>query len=77
MQTRMSQTDWESLLAEHKFLYGCSKGIVVNFYEVECIKDGMFFLKNDAIVPISRRKLKDTMDAYAQFRFELMRKGGY
>lgn len=77
LQTRMSQTEWGSLLAEHPFLCGCSKGIVVNFYEVECVKDGMFLLKNGAIVPISRRKQKETMDAYAQFQFELMRKGGY
>lgn len=76
LQTRMSQTEWESLLSEHKFLYGCSKGIVVNFYEVECVKDGMFLLKDKSLVPVSRRKLKDTMDAYAQFQFELMRTGG-
>ncbi len=76
LQTRMSQTDWERLLSEYQFLYPCSKGIVVNFYEVERHEDGMFFLKNDEMVPISRRKAKDALEAFAHFRFEEMRKGG-
>lgn len=76
LQTRMSQTDWESLLAEHPFLCSCSKGIVVNFYEVDRQEDGMFILKNGAFVPISRRKTKEILEAFAHFRFEQMRKGG-
>ena len=76
LQTRMSQTDWESLLSEYQFLYPCSKGIVVNFHEVDRYEDGMFFLKNNEMVPISRRKSKDVLEAFAHFRFEEMRKGG-
>ena len=76
LQTRMSQTEWEALLSEHKFLYGCSKGIVVNFHEVVKNEDGMFLLHDGSYVPISRRKAKDTLEAYAQFRFEKMRKEG-
>jgi len=76
LQTRMSQTEWESLLSSYKFLYGCSKGIVVNFHEVERTEDGIFILHNGASVPISRRKTKDTLEAFAQFRFEKMRKEG-
>ena len=76
LQTRMSQTDWENLLSEYRFLYPCSKGIVVNFYEVEKHDDGMFFLTNGEMVPISRRKSKDALEAFAHFRFEEMRKGG-
>lgn len=75
LQTRMSQTEWETLLSEHSFLFSCSKGIVVNFYEVEKTEDGMFVLKNGSQVPISRRKSKEAMEAYAHFRFEQMRKG--
>ncbi len=75
LQTRMSQTEWEALLSEHKFLYGCSKGIVVNFYEVLRQEDGMFILHDQSVVPISRRKSKDALEAYAHFRFEAMRKG--
>ena len=76
LQTRMSQTEWEALLSEYKFLYSCSKGLVVNFHEVESTEDGMFVLKNGEQVPISRRKAKDALEAYAHFRFEEMRKGG-
>ena len=76
LQTRMSQTEWETLLSEYSFLYGCSKGIVVNFHEVETQADGMFILKDGNFVPISRRKSKDALEAFAHFRFEQMRKGG-
>lgn len=76
LQTRMSQTEWESLLSEYNFFYSCSKGLVVNFYEVEKVEDNLFLLKNGAQVPISRRKAKDALESYAHFRFEEMRKGG-
>ena len=76
LQTRMSQTEWENLLSEHDFLYSCSKGIVVNFHEVDRHEDGMFIMNNQTAVPISRRKAKDALEAYAHFRFEQMRKGG-
>lgn len=76
LQTRMSQTEWEALLAEYNFLYSCSKGIVVNFHEVERQENGMFIMKNQTTVPISRRKSKDALEAFAQFRFDKMRKEG-
>ena len=75
LQTRMSQTEWEALLSEYNFLYSCSKGLVVNFYEVDKAIDNMFILKNSEQVPISRRKSKDSLEAYAHFCFEKMRKG--
>ena len=64
------------MLSEHNFLYSCSKGIVVNFYEINRHEDGMFILSNETAVPISRRKTKDALEAFAQFQFEQMRKGG-
>lgn len=76
LQTRMSQTEWEALLAEHDFLCSCSKGIVVNFYEVDRVENGMFLLYNGESVPISRRKTKEMTESYAHFRFKQMRKGG-
>ena len=75
LQTRMSQTEWEELLAAHDFFSSCSKGIVVNFYEVDRIENGMFVLKNGDSVPISRRKTKEVTESYAHFCFEQMRKG--
>lgn len=76
LQTRMSQMEWETLLSEYKFLYNCSKGLMVNFYEVDKAEDSTFLLKNGSQVPISRRKSKDALEAYAHFCFEEMRKGG-
>lgn len=76
LQTRMSQTEWETLLSEYDFLCSCSKGIIVNFYEVDKVTDGMFLLYNGEAVPISRRKTKEMTESYAHFRFEQMRKGG-
>lgn len=76
LQTRMSQMEWEALLAEYDFLCSCSKGIVVNFHEVNRIDNGMFILHNGNAVPISRRKSKDMAEAFAHFRFDQMRKGG-
>ena len=75
LQTRISQTEWESLLAKYDFLYGCSKGIVVNFHEVERQENNLFIMKNGENVPISRRKCKEVSEAFAHFRFEQMRKG--
>ena len=72
----MSQTEWEDLLSEYNFLYSCSKGLVINFHEVEKPENGVFIMKNGEQVPISRRKSKDALESYAHFRFEEMRKGG-
>ncbi len=76
LQTRMSQTEWETLLSEYNFLCSCSKGIVVNLHEVDRIDNGMFLLHNGESVPISRRKTKEMTETFARFCFEQMRKGG-
>lgn len=74
MQTRMSQTEWEALLQEYDFFYSCSKGVVVNFHEVVDESDSMFVMSDQNFMPISRRKSKDSLDAYTKFRFRQMRK---
>lgn len=74
LQTRLSQTEWEQLLANHTYFYSCSKGIVVNFHEIEKQDEGMFLMNDGTSLPISRRKTKDALESFAQFRFEKMRK---
>ena len=74
LQTRMSQTDWENTLLEYSYFYSCSKGIVVNFYEIEQQESGMFLMSDGTWLPISRRKTKDALEAFAHFRFEKMRR---
>ena len=76
IQTRMSQTDWETMLLEHNYLYSTSKGIVANFYEVNKLEDGVFWMSDGTQVPVSRRKAKETAEKYTSFRFQLMRNGG-
>lgn len=75
VQTRMSQTDWETTLAEYTYFFSCSKGIVVNFHEIQKHEDSMFLMNDGNFIPISRRKSKDALQAYASFRFDKMRKG--
>lgn len=74
IQTRMSQMDFEALLSEYTYFYNCSKGIVVNFHEIVNQEDGMFLMSDNTHLPISRRKAKDALEAFAHFRFEKMRK---
>lgn len=74
IQTRMSQTDWETILSEHSYFYSCSKGIVVNFHEITKSETSMFLMSDGTQVPISRRKAKDALEAFASFRFDMMRK---
>ena len=74
LQTRMSQTDWEQILSDHSYFYSCSKGLVVNFHEIMKQEDNMFLMSDGTSLPISRRKAKDALEAFAQFRFEKMRK---
>lgn len=75
MQTRMSQTDWETLLSDYTYFYSCSKGIVVNFHEIEKQENSMFLMSDGNWIPISRRKTKDALESFASFRFEKIRKG--
>lgn len=75
IQTRMSQTEWETILSDYTYFYSCSKGIVVNFHEIEKQDNTMFLMSDGNWIPISRRKAKDALEAFATFRFEKMRKG--
>ncbi len=74
VQTRLSQTEWEDLILAHTYFYNCSKGIVVNFHEVSSHSNGMFLMSDETRLPISRRKTKDALDAFAKFRFDQLRK---
>ncbi|MBR3811701.1 MAG: response regulator transcription factor [Agathobacter sp.] len=76
IQTRMSQTDWEALLSDFSYFYSCSKGILVNFYEITKQEDSMFLMSDGSYQPISRRKAKEALEKFTQFRFDEMRKGG-
>lgn len=71
---RSSQAEAEKNLFEYKFFYSPCKGIILNFYEVTKITDDSFVMSNGTVIPISRRKQKESMQLYTAFRFEKMRK---
>lgn len=71
---RMSQGDFEALVADVEFIIPCSKGLTVNLHEVERIDNSVFLMKDGSFVPISRRKLKDVQKLYDAFLFRKMRK---
>ncbi|MCM1498891.1 MAG: LytTR family DNA-binding domain-containing protein [Clostridium sp.] len=73
IQTRISHGELEKLLCRYSFFYCCSKGMIVNFYEVASYNREFFLMNNGSRVPISRRKVKDVQAAYTRFRFEQLR----
>ncbi len=73
---RMSFSEIEPVLCAYPYFYSPCKGTVINFYEVTSQINDTFTLSDGSIIPISRRKAKDVLDAYSSFRFELLRKGG-
>lgn len=73
IQTRMAQKDWEAFVSDYDYLYSCSKGILVNFHQIKKQENGMFLMSDNSQVPISRRKTKDALEAFADFRFRQMR----
>lgn len=70
----MTQTAAENLLCQYPYFIVTSKGIIVNLYEVIRKTQDAFYLTNNKIIPISRRKSKEVMEYYAEFCFEKLRK---
>ena len=73
---RASFSELEALLRGYPYLYSPCKGVIVNFYEIKSQSTDTFTLSDGSIIPISRRRAKDVLEAYSAFRFELLRKGG-
>lgn len=71
-KSRMSQAEMEALLMPFGYFCVPSKGIIVNFHEVEAISDATFTVKGGILLPISRRKTKDIKDAFAKFHMKKM-----
>ncbi len=68
----MSHAEAEKLLLHYKQFCGINKGCIVSFAAVKRASGGEFLMENGQRLPISRRRLKDVMDAYTQYRFEKM-----
>lgn len=74
VKTRIKQSEMEGILCRHSYFCCCSKGLIINFYEVVRMLKGGYELSNGEFIPISRRRAKEVQDAYAKFRIEKMRK---
>lgn len=72
---RMSFADAEDKLCRYDFFCTPSKGVIINFYEVASLGSDVFVMKDSSSVPISRRRYKEVTQAYAKFRFNLLRQG--
>lgn len=71
---RVLHSEVEALLCENSYFSCCTKGVIVNFHEVESLNGSDFIMSNKDMVPISRRKYKEVFDAYTKFKFERLRK---
>lgn len=74
LKLRVSQAEIKDLLSNYSFLIICGKGLIVNMYEIISQDGDVFVMSNGDRVPISRRKIKEISDIYAEFLFEKMRK---
>ncbi|MBU5407881.1 LytTR family DNA-binding domain-containing protein [Ruminococcus sp. MSJ-25] len=74
--SRNSFAEIESIFCSHSYFYTSTKGVIVNFYEITQQKSDLFIMSDGTHIPISRRKSRETLDAFAQFRFSDLRKGG-
>lgn len=72
---RMSFAEAEEQLCRYPYFCTPSKGVIINFYEVASLGSDVFIMKDSSSVPISRRRYKEVTQAYANFRFNLLRQG--
>ena len=70
---RMSFGNFLELISPFSFLISCCKGIIVNLYEVINKENNCFILSDNSTIPISRRKIKEINNVYADFVFEKMK----
>lgn len=73
---RSNFSEVEPLLCAYPYFFSPTKGVIVNFYEVEAQNGDTFKMRDGSIIPISRRKAKEALDAYSSFLFRQLRKGG-
>ena len=72
---RASFSEIEPILCAYPYFFSPSKGMLVNFYEVAAVEGDTFKMSDGHLIPISRRKSKEVLEAYSSFRFRLLRKG--
>ena len=75
--TRISFSELMSLLPKGRRFYMSGRGLLINFSQVASVdEDGSVHLKNGSCFFCSRRKKKETKEAFATYLFDTLRKGG-
>ncbi len=70
----MSQSKAEEILCAYPYFLVCTKGIIVNLYEVESLEKDLIHLTGNITLPVSRRRAKIVQDQFAAFTFDRMRR---
>ena len=72
---RTNFSEISALLCAYPYFFSPTKGVLVNFHEVASQNGSTFQMHDGALIPISRRKTKEVLDAYSSFLFDQLRKG--
>ena len=59
----------EDLLCSRPGFATCSRGIIVDFDKIRRFTDSVLSMQNGDTVPVSRRRLREVKDAYAEYVF--------
>lgn len=71
----MRQSDFAALLLDYPYFCDCTRGVLVNFEQVEELLADRFLLKNGTAVPISRLKYREVREQFLAFTYARMREG--
>lgn len=76
LRIRCTQKEWEEQILSFPDFILCTKGMIVSLKEVERLETSIFIMKNNAYIPISRRKYQEVKQAYSDFLIKKARKRG-
>lgn len=71
---RASFSEMEALLCAYPYFFSPTKGMLINFYEVSARDGATFKMSDGSLIPISRRRAGEVLEAYSSFRFAQLRK---
>lgn len=74
LHQRMRQTDLEELLDGRGCFLKCSKGCMVNMNEIQAFSKDEITMKDGTVITVSRRRIKEAEQCYADFMFEKLRR---
>lgn len=76
LRIRCTQKEWENQILSFPDFILCTRGMIVNLEEVGRLEATVFIMKNNAYIPISRRKYQEIKQVYSDFLIKKARKRG-